>query len=126
MKRFCRLLLLALFITQCRHKQNITTIQFPGKPEVPLSVKKEHEDLPDKIQKITLFRDSAGRAALKLNELMKYHFAEEEDYVLPPLGLLPLLASGKIPEQSKEILLLTEKLKSQMLHLSAEHQMIKA
>jgi hypothetical protein len=57
---------------------------------------------------------------------MQHHFTEEEDYVLPPLGILPLLASGKLPEQRKEIIQLCEKLKSQLSHLSAEHQLIKA
>lgn len=57
---------------------------------------------------------------------MEHHFKEEEDFVLPPLGLLPLLTSGKIPEQSKQVIQLCEKLKSQLSHLSVEHQMIKA
>jgi len=115
-----------LFICQCRHKEENTITQFPGRPEVPSSIKKEHEYLLDKIHKITLFQDSTGLAAVKLNDLMQHHFKEEEDFVLPPLGLLPLLASGKLPEQSKEVILLTEKLKSQLSHLSVEHQLIKA
>ena len=64
--------------------------------------------------------------AVKLNDLMQHHFKEEEDFVLRPLGLLSLLASGKIPEQSKEIILLTDNLTSQLTHLSVEHQLIKA
>lgn len=126
MKHFCYILLLVLFICQCRHKEENIITQFSGKPEVPSSIKKEHEYLLDKIHKITLFQDSTGIAAVKLNDLMQHHFKEEEDFVLPPLGLLPLLASGKLPEQSKEVILLTEKLKSQLSHLSVEHQLIKA
>lgn len=57
---------------------------------------------------------------------MQHHFEEEENFVLPQLGLLPLLASGKLPEQSKEVIQLCEKLKSQLSHLGAEHQLIKA
>lgn len=57
---------------------------------------------------------------------MVHHFKEEEDYVLPPLGLLPLITNGQLPEQTHEILLLTEKLKTQMSHLNVEHQLIKA
>lgn len=126
MKHFYYTLLLVLFICQCRHKDENTITQFPGKPEVPSSIKKEHEYLLEKIHKITLFQDSTGLAAIKLNELMEHHFKEEEDFVLPPLGLLPLLTSGKIPEQSKQVIQLCEKLKSQLSHLSVEHQMIKA
>lgn len=126
MKHFYYILLFVLFFYQCRHKEENSITQYSGKPEVPSSIKKEHEYLLDKIHKITLFQDSTGHAAVKLNDLMQHHFNEEEDYVLPPLGLLPLLASGKLPEQSKAVILLCEKLKSQLSHLSAEHQLIKA
>ena len=119
-------LLLVLFIGQCRQKEENPVIQFPGKPEVPSSIKQEHEILLDQIHRITLFQDSAGLVAVKLNDLMQHHFKEEEDFVLRPLGLLSLLASGKIPEQSKEIILLTDNLTSQLTHLSVEHQLIKA
>lgn len=126
MKHFCYLLLLVLFTSQCRPKEENIPIQFSGKPEVPSSIKKEHEYLLGKIHEITLFKDSTGHTAIKTESLMQHHFKEEEDFVLPPLGLLPLLASGKLPEQSKEVILLTEKLKSQLNHISAEHQLIKA
>ncbi|MDO9186986.1 MAG: hemerythrin domain-containing protein [Bacteroidia bacterium] len=126
MKHFCYILLLVLFISQCRPKEENTITQFSGKPEVPSSIKEEHKYLLDKIYKISLFQDSTGRVAIKLNDLMQHHFKEEEDYVLPPLGLLPLLSTGKLPEQSKEVIVLTEKLKSQLSHMSAEHQLIKA
>lgn len=126
MKHFCYILLLVLFISQCRPKEENTITQFSGKPEVPSSIKAEHQYLLDKIYKISLFQDSTGRVAIKLNDLMQHHFKEEEDYVLPPLGLLPLLSTGKLPEQSKEVIVLTEKLKSQLSHMSAEHQLIKA
>lgn len=41
---------------------------------------------------VELFYSLTGRAAVKLSDLMQHHFKEEEDFVLPPLGLLPLLA----------------------------------
>jgi len=40
--------------------------------------------------------------------------------------LLPLLASDKIPEQSKEVIQLAQKLKAQLAHMTLEHQMINA
>ena len=126
MKHFYYTLLLVLFTCQCRHKEENIITQFPGKPKVPSSIKIEHEYLLEKIYKITLFNDSTGRAAVKLSDLMQHHFKEEEDFVLPQLGLLPLLASGKLPEQSKDVLQLCEKLKSQLSHLSVEHQLINA
>ena len=126
MKYFVYSLLLVLFMGQCRHKEENPVIQFPGKPEVPSSIKKEHENLLAQIHGITLFQDSAGLVAIKLNDLIRHHFKEEEESALPPLGLLSLLASGRIPEQSNQIILLTDKFTSQLTHLSVEHQLIKA
>ena len=57
---------------------------------------------------------------------MQHHFHEEEDFVLPQLGLLPLLASGKLSGHSKEVIQLSEKLKSNLTHLNVEHQLITA
>lgn len=126
MKPYCYILLLALFNFQCRHKTENTTIQFPGKPAVPSSIIKEHEILLNQIHKLSLFEDSAGLAAKKLYSLMEHHFKEEEDVVLPQLGLLPLLANEKLPGQIKEIIQLSEKLKSHLTHLNVEHQLIEA
>lgn len=124
MKYSLYLLLLPVLFLQCRKKEEIYTTQFPGKPEVPSSIKNEHEFLLDQVKSFALFQDSTGAVAIKLAELMQHHFKEEEDFVLPPLGLLPFIADGKIPQQREEIIRLTEKLKSQLAHLNAEHQFI--
>jgi Hemerythrin HHE cation binding domain len=126
MKALLYLPFLIVVMIQCRKEEGSYLTTFPGKPESPSSIKREHEYLLEQIHTITMFQDSTGIVAIKLNELMKHHFSEEEDFVLPPLALLPLLASGAMPEQSKEIVLLTDKLKSQLTHMSAEHQLIKA
>lgn len=113
-------------ISQCKPKEDITITQFPGRPAVPSSIKKTHANLLERIHKMTLYKDSSGRVAIKLEGMMEHHFKEEEDFILPPLRLLPLLANDQIPEQSNEIILLSEKVKSQLNHMSAEHQLIKA
>ena len=119
-------ILLFIFFSQCKPKDAIPITQFPGKPEVPSSIKKTHAYLLEQIHKMTLYKDSSGRVALKLEEIMQHHFKEEEDFILPPLGLLPLLAKGQIPEQRKDIILLSEKVKSLLNHMSVEHQLIDA
>lgn len=120
------ILLFSLLLTQCKPKEDNTFSQFAGKPEIPASIKKEHEYLLDEIGRIALLEDSTGKAAVKLKKLMQHHFKEEEDYVLAPLGLLPSLIEGKIPAQSKAVIGLTDKLKAELNHMSAEHQLIKA
>ena len=124
MKLFLYMLFLLVF-SQCRNRAKYTSLPFPEKPGVPSVLKKEHDQFLEKLARITLLQDSTGRAAKKLYELMSYHFKEEEDYVLPPLGLLPVLAMGKIPEQSEKVIQLTERFKSNSAKMIAEHQMIK-
>src|SRR5688500_10611043 len=104
MKHYIYILLLALFTIQCRPKEENNIIQFSGKSEVPLSIKKEHESLLNQARKLTLFKDSSGISARKLYDLIQHHFTEEEKFVLPHLGLLPLLANGNIPDESREII----------------------
>lgn len=109
---------------RCSPKADQTVIQFEAKPAVPSSLKKTHSELLNQLHEFTLIKDSSTSFALKLEELMLHHFQEEENYILPPLGLLPSLAKGQLPEHSKEIITLSEKAKSQMDHMSAEHQLI--
>ncbi len=119
-------LLVVLCTAQCKPKQENTVIEFVGKPLVPSSIKETHQFLLEQMHKLTLVKDSSGRVALKLEEMMQHHFKEEEDFILPPLGLLPILATGQMPGESKNVILLSEKLKTQLDHMSAEHQLIKA
>ena len=121
------LFLLLLSICQCRDKKvdDNYIMLFPGKPDMPSSIKNEHDSLLARLHVITLFQDSTGIVAIKLLEMMEHHFREEENFVFPPLVLLPSLASGEIHEKSEEVIQLTEKLKSQLTHMSVEHQLIK-
>ena len=43
MKHFGYLLLILLFFNQCRNKEENIITQFPGKPEVPASLKEVHK-----------------------------------------------------------------------------------
>ena len=119
-------ILLLIFVSQFKPKEDNTFIQFPGKTEVPSSIQKTHNYLLEQIHKMTLYEDSSGRVALKIEDLMKHHFKEEDDFILPSLGLLPSLANGLLPAQSKEVILLSENVKSMLNHMSAEHQLIEA
>lgn len=125
MRHILYILLLILVLAQCRRKEPDYLTQFPGKPEVPACIKEEHERLLRQMEKLTVLKDSTGRVAARTLQLMQHHFQEEEDYVLPPLRTLPLLASELIPAHSAEIIRLTEKLRSQLAHLNAEHQMVR-
>ena len=123
-KSFLYLTLMALFLTGCRNKEDAVVLPVAIKPEVPSIILEDHHYFLDKLEQVTAYQDSTGYAARKLFEVMEYHFREEEEYVFPPLGILPLLAKGNFPEDSKEIILLTEKFRENSAVMLAEHQMI--
>jgi hypothetical protein len=126
MKRICYLVLLLMIFAHCVHKENQSTFQFEGKPKVPTFLLQEHRMLLQEIDSIVLLHDKGDSASVKLAELMHHHFKEEEDYVLPPLGLLRALSQNKFPQNPEKVIEMTEKLRSQLDHMSAEHQLIKA
>jgi hypothetical protein len=111
----------------CRPKQQAAPapVEFAGKPAVPVSIMQEHQYLLGEIDRYQS-GDSTGRVAARLKELMDHHFSEEEDYALPPLGILTQLSSGRLPANADSIILLTEHLRAQSDHMTLEHQMIKA
>lgn len=119
-------LFVLIFLSHCKPKEDKIITEFAGKPAVPTSLKNTHAEILDHIHHLTLTKDSSVQVALKLEELMLHHFKEEENIILPPLGLLPALAKGEIPKESQDLPLFTDQLKTQMDHMSAEHQLIKA
>jgi len=119
------IILLFIVLTGCNKKED-PTVGFPvsGKIEIPLVILKDHQYFLEKLELATFYGDSTGFYARGLYEVMEFHFKEEEDYVLPLLGILPILAGGEFPENAGEIILLSEKSRKNSAVMLAEHQMI--
>jgi hypothetical protein len=94
--------------------------------KTPDSIKAEHEELHTMLGQATQVPGKTGDAAKTLAKLMHPHFVKEEEYALPPLGLLPLLAAGKFSEEMKQVLPMTNKLKKELPEMLSEHQQITA
>ncbi|WP_081212150.1 hemerythrin domain-containing protein [Salegentibacter sediminis] len=125
MRVYSSIIVILLFLNSCGNKDETKIPHFGVKPVVPSLILKDHKDFLDKLKVITSYEDSTGLAARELYEVMEFHFKEEEDYVLPPLGILPLLAKGELPKESGKIIQLTEKFRENSDAMLAEHQMIK-
>lgn len=117
--------LMALVLVQCRPKETYAPMAFPGKPGVPSSIQEQHDSLVSGLRALTTYGDSTARAAIKLLELVEHHFGEEEEYVLPPLGLLPMLGAGQFPEGRERILDMVRRFRENHVHMVAEHQFAK-
>lgn len=58
--------------------------------------------------------------------MLHNHFVKEEEYALPPLGLLVSLSQGKFEAEMAEVLKMTDKLEAELPTMLAEHQEIVA
>lgn len=55
---------------------------------------------------------------------MNPHFLKEEEYALPPLGLLTLIAEGKVSPDKRDVLGMTDRLKAELHEMLEEHKAI--
>lgn len=93
---------------------------------IPYPLKAEHEELHNMLHKATNEPGEIGDAAKSVAKLMHPHFIKEEEYALPPLGLLLDLAQGKVTPDMKEVLRLTDRLKTDLSSMLEEHKSIVA
>jgi hypothetical protein len=94
------------------------------KVQIPASLKAEHEELHGDLARATEAGGRTGEAAKAVAKLMHPHFLKEEEYALPPLGLLEALSKGRIEPGMAETLKLTDKLKADLPNMLAEHKEI--
>jgi hypothetical protein len=94
--------------------------------KIPQPLKEEHQDLHAELICATQEIGEIGEAARAVAELLHPHFVKEEEYALPPLGLLPLLAEGKVTPDMEKIIGLTDILKTGLRQMLEEHKAIVA
>jgi hypothetical protein len=92
--------------------------------EVPRALKTEHDELHAELKHATSAGGRTGAAASAVVQLMHPHFASEEEFALPPLGLLPELSRGKIGTEIAAVLKLTDRLERELPRMVAEHKEI--
>jgi len=96
-----------------------------GIPHSP-TLELEHEELQAELAQATQVRGKLGDAAKAVAKILHPHFQKEEEYAFPPLGLLPLLAEGKVTPEMGEVLHLTDHLKVGLHQMLEEHKAIVA
>lgn len=94
--------------------------------EIPDPLKTEHEELHAELTAAIDSGGAVGDAAKAVADLLHPHFVKEEAYALPPLGLLVLLARGKVTSEMAEVLAMTDQLRSELPNMLAEHARIVA
>jgi hemerythrin-like domain-containing protein len=84
----------------------------------------EHEELHAELVKLTLTRGKVGEAARLVAALLHPHFTKEEEYALPPLGLLAAVAEGGATPEMRDVLAMTDKLRAELPQMLAEHKAV--
>lgn len=92
--------------------------------EIPPSLKQEHKELHTSLEKYTGMPGKTGIAAKEVANILHPHFVKEEEYALPPLGLLADLAKGKTSDDMKASIAMADKLKKDWDQMLAEHKQI--
>lgn len=91
---------------------------------IPASIRHEHEELHRELADVSLETGKVGEAARTLAQLMHPHFLREDEYAMPPLGLLARLARGEVSPDMAEALPLIARLKEEMPLMLEEHRSI--
>ena len=92
--------------------------------QIPKSLQLEHEELHATLVEATKVPGAVGEAAREVARLLHPHFVAEEDFALPPLGLLSALAAGGVRPEMAEVLIMTRRLKAELPKMLAEHKQI--
>lgn len=94
------------------------------KTPAPLNV--EHQELHAELVALTKAPGRVGEAARNVAALLHPHFVKEEEYALPPLGLLAGVAQGTVTPAMRRVLAMTDRLKRDLPEMLTEHRMVVA
>lgn len=96
------------------------------KIETPPSLKAEHDALHAALAAATREPGRTGEAARAVARVLHPHFEKEEEYALPPLGLLRDLSEGRVTPGMADVIAMTETLEVELPRMLAEHKDIAA
>jgi hypothetical protein len=89
---------------------------------IPETMKIEHTELHEELAKAVRSGGRTGAAAEEVSRVLHPHFMKEEEYALPPLGLLPALAEGRPVPEMREAIDMADRLKGDLARMRDEHR----
>jgi hypothetical protein len=92
--------------------------------KTPIHLKSEHEGFLAEIRAAGKLGGRTGKSALLVERLLERHFTLEDEFVFPPLGLLPALAQDLIEPEMAAAVAMTNKLHDEMANLLAVQRTI--
>jgi hypothetical protein len=92
--------------------------------KIPPSLKHEHGEMRASLEISAKAAGKSGESAREVARLLVPHFKKEEEYALPPLDALAVLAGGGVPENAKAIIAKADRLKQELAEMLREHKAI--
>lgn len=93
-------------------------------PKIPKSLKSEHAELHAQLVQATNAGGKTAEAARTVAKVLHAHFINEEEFALPPIGLLSVLARGKVDRKMGSVLAMTDRLKAELPKMLREHKAV--
>jgi hypothetical protein len=93
-------------------------------PKIPESLKLEHEELHADLVRATKAGGKTAQAAKAVAKVLHPHFVKEEEFALPPIGLLASLARGKVNPTMASVLTMTDRLRAKLPEMLREHKAV--
>ncbi|MBM2805071.1 MAG: hemerythrin cation binding protein [Deltaproteobacteria bacterium] len=94
------------------------------KPRIPQPLKLEHKELHAELVRATQAGGRTAAAAKAVAKVLHAHFVKEEEFALPPIGLLSSLARGKVDRSMRAVLAMTDRLKAELPEMLREHKTV--
>jgi hypothetical protein len=93
---------------------------------IPETLEAEHDELHAQLAVAMEAGGKTGAAAQSVAGLLHAHFLREEEFALPPLGLLARLVGGRLKGDTGRVIALSGRLKSELPQMRREHRAIVA
>jgi hypothetical protein len=88
---------------------------------IPQSLRVEHDETLERLSILVKRPGQVGVEARKAMEVFKRHAAREEEFILPPLTLLPVLADGKVTPDMAWAIAMTDRVRTEREQIFQEH-----
>jgi hypothetical protein len=100
------------------------TLPTPSPHEIPQSLRLEHEENVAQLTLLATHKGPVGVAARNAMAMYKRHVAREDEYIFPPLTLLPLLVDGHVRPDMAWAVEMADRIKADREVIFQEHTQI--
>ncbi len=95
-----------------------------GPIAIPEPIKVEHEHLHAQLGRATQASGKTGDAARQVRQALADHFKEENELVMPLLGLLEPLAAGRVTQAMRPAVAMSQEVRRKLPQFLDEHRAI--